>query len=287
MNIEDRKGQYQKPGEAGRKMKQESRAQEIRARLLVWKQSPESLRPSLRALAHELNTSHQLLSHYLSGLEKWQAAEYWRRAKEIRAQANADGRPLTAWEQEQSRALDRRAMCLFLESTLEDCVKKWEREIEHGITNGTAPAAATAKMLRKIACTRGGPAAHRAAQRAQAVLQKYFSPEGQKAIRERIRNTPRPGRAVLKARYRQVRLQKIVERFEEIGGALLLDEGQIRYFIPEESALSRALVGELVNYRHELERVFEVNPGKVDFGKVKEEICQRFPGVSLSPLEPH
>ena len=68
---------------------------------------------------------------------------------------------------------------------------------------------------------------------------------------------------------------------------LLLDEGQVRYFVAHETALSRALVSELVNYREELKRILELNPGKVDFGKVKAEICQRFPAVSLSPLEPY
>jgi hypothetical protein len=59
----------------GRKTKQESRADEFRQRLLAWKQIPESLRPSLRELARELGTSHQLLEHYLGGLEKWQHKE--------------------------------------------------------------------------------------------------------------------------------------------------------------------------------------------------------------------
>ncbi|MGB2666260.1 MAG: hypothetical protein WAK48_19815 [Candidatus Acidiferrum sp.] len=90
----------------GRKKKQESRAQEIRARLLVWKQSPESLRPSMRALARELSTSHQLVRHYLDGLEEWEFKERYQRAKEkaqkkaaeIRARAEAEGREMTMRE---------------------------------------------------------------------------------------------------------------------------------------------------------------------------------------------
>jgi len=74
---------------SGRKPKQESRAAEFRDRLIVWKQMPDSLRPSLRALACELCTSHQLLEHYLSGLEEWQAKERYREAKEG-AQKRAD-----------------------------------------------------------------------------------------------------------------------------------------------------------------------------------------------------
>ena len=73
----------------GRKKKPESRAQEIRASLLMWKQTPKSSRPSLRALARELGTSHQLLEHYYDGLEDWQHRERCQRAnaeaEEIRA----------------------------------------------------------------------------------------------------------------------------------------------------------------------------------------------------------
>jgi hypothetical protein len=65
----------------GRKIKQESRAAELRWKLVAWKQTPESSRPSLRALACELGTSHQLLSHYLDGLEQWEYNERYRNAK--------------------------------------------------------------------------------------------------------------------------------------------------------------------------------------------------------------
>ena len=59
----------------GRKPQYESRAAEFRIRLSAWKQIPEVLRPSLRALARELGTTHQLLAYYLDGLEKWRARE--------------------------------------------------------------------------------------------------------------------------------------------------------------------------------------------------------------------
>lgn len=58
----------------GRKPKQESRAAEIRARLAEWKRMPEFSRLSLRALARELSTTHQLLS-YLE--EEFLQAEKW------------------------------------------------------------------------------------------------------------------------------------------------------------------------------------------------------------------
>jgi len=90
----------------GRKPFTESRAVEIRLRLAIWKQMPESSRPSLRALAREVGTSHQLLTFYLSGLEEWQCRERYRRAKEIsnkkaeeiRARAKAENREMTMRE---------------------------------------------------------------------------------------------------------------------------------------------------------------------------------------------
>jgi hypothetical protein len=60
------------------------------------------IRPSLRALARELGTSHQLLRHYLFGLEEWQRKEGYRRAnreaEEIRSRARAENRGLEDWE---------------------------------------------------------------------------------------------------------------------------------------------------------------------------------------------
>ena len=58
-----------KPAPAGgRKRAAKSRAVELRKSLGAWKQTPARLRPSLRALAREHGTSHQLLSYYLSTL---------------------------------------------------------------------------------------------------------------------------------------------------------------------------------------------------------------------------
>lgn len=95
----------------GRKYKNESRAAEFRRRLLARKHTPEELRPSLRALARELGTSHQLLGYYLAGLEKWLYTERYRQAKkqaeEICARAENECHDLTRWEQEQVRASER------------------------------------------------------------------------------------------------------------------------------------------------------------------------------------
>lgn len=47
----------------------DSRAAEFRRRLVVWKLTPESMRPSLRELARQLRTSHQILSYHSARLE--------------------------------------------------------------------------------------------------------------------------------------------------------------------------------------------------------------------------
>jgi len=76
----------------GRKPRYESRATELRQRLVVWKQTPIALRPSLREITGELGTSHQILSYYLRGLDTWGAEQ---KAKRIRARAEAEGRQMT------------------------------------------------------------------------------------------------------------------------------------------------------------------------------------------------
>jgi hypothetical protein len=92
----------------GRKPTQESRSAEFRQRLVEWKQSPEWSRPSLRALASQLGTSHQLLKHYLDELEKWRYKERYRKAIEesdqILARAIVEDRPMTEWEEQRRHA---------------------------------------------------------------------------------------------------------------------------------------------------------------------------------------
>ena len=60
----------QTSSEASRKPREKSRADEFRQSLMVWRETPAAHRPSLRELARELGTSHQLLKHYLDGLEE-------------------------------------------------------------------------------------------------------------------------------------------------------------------------------------------------------------------------
>jgi hypothetical protein len=115
---------------SGRNPKPESRGTEFRATLSEWKRTPENLRPSLRALARDLGTSHQLLAFYLKGLEEWQAEEYWRYAREIRARAFAKDRPLTQWEEQQARAYDRAGIRLATGHMLRDQIERMKKESE-------------------------------------------------------------------------------------------------------------------------------------------------------------
>jgi hypothetical protein len=112
----------------GRKPKQDSRADVIRAKLMEWKEKSESARPSLRALASELRTSHQLLSHYLEGLEKWCWKELFRRSKEIQMRAEAEHRFPTPWEEQQIRYYGRAGVEMMAMGAIEAAVKQLERD---------------------------------------------------------------------------------------------------------------------------------------------------------------
>ncbi len=107
-------------GKRGRKAASESRAAEIRGRLLAWKQTPEAQRISLRALAAQMGTSHQLLSFYLRGWDDWQRKEYRRQAKEIRARVKAERRPMTPEEEARAAALDRAGFHSLIDSVVID-----------------------------------------------------------------------------------------------------------------------------------------------------------------------
>jgi hypothetical protein len=53
---------------------------------------------SLRALAAELGTSHQLLGFYLKDLDRWRHEKYKREAKAIRDRAEKETRHTMPWE---------------------------------------------------------------------------------------------------------------------------------------------------------------------------------------------
>ncbi len=116
----------------GRRPKQDSRADEIRARLLVWEQESESARPSLRSLARDLGTSHQLLSYYLEGLGEWQAKrqmENYRRLKEeIEAREKAEHRWCTPQEDPRVCIYGRKWVDHMLLVALERALRSWRRQ---------------------------------------------------------------------------------------------------------------------------------------------------------------
>jgi hypothetical protein len=113
----------------GRKLASESRATEIRARLIAWKQMPERRRVSLRSLAAELGTSHQILCAYLRGLEKWRGKDYERRAKAIRERAWTENRGTTPAEEAQAEALDRAAFHYKIGAMLDTSVRRYDKEL--------------------------------------------------------------------------------------------------------------------------------------------------------------
>jgi hypothetical protein len=116
----------------GRKPIGESQASAIRARLVSWRRMPETSRISLRALASELGTSHQLLTFYLKGLDNWQKADYQRRAKAIRDRARAENRYMTPWERSQEISLQRSALVCMMDEILAPTLKQLEADAKAG-----------------------------------------------------------------------------------------------------------------------------------------------------------
>jgi len=116
----------------GRRTASESRAAEIRARLLAWKQTPEPQRISLRALAAEIGTSHQLLSFYLKRLGKWQGEEYRRKANDLRARAKAENRYMTPGEEAQMIAYERAGFRSMIDSVLADTLRRLQVDAKAG-----------------------------------------------------------------------------------------------------------------------------------------------------------
>jgi hypothetical protein len=110
----------------GRRTASESQAKVIRTRLVAWKQTPEQQRVSLRTLATELGTSHQLLSFYLKGLNDWQQKDYQARAQAIRDRAEAENRYMTAWEEREVNALEREAFFWMIDAAIQPGLKALE-----------------------------------------------------------------------------------------------------------------------------------------------------------------
>jgi hypothetical protein len=147
----------------GRKLASESRSVEIRTRLVAWKNTPEQQRVSLRMLAAELGTSHQLLGSYLKGLNKWQAKDYKRRAEAIRNLAWRENRCLMPWEESQAEALDRAAFQCMIESALTYALRRYEAEFRE---NKVGKVTQNKLKLVKMLAQKGFPGAEK-------LLRKY------------------------------------------------------------------------------------------------------------------
>jgi len=139
-------------GAPGRRLASESRSSEIRAKLLEWRRTPLDQRVSIRTLGVQLGVSHQLLSFYLKGLDKWQREEerkgYKLKAQEIYDRAKAEHRYMTEWEQAQYVACQRASLRLLLDSVLDAATSRWLREFRKHLDDGDlAQAREAAKLL--------------------------------------------------------------------------------------------------------------------------------------------
>ncbi len=164
----------------GRQPKPESRATVIRMRLAEWKQTPEFSRPSLRALARELGTSHQLLGYYLKRWHEWEGRQYLHKAEAIRDRATAESRPMTQWEQQQAFVWSRRAIRAFAMPALVDNFELIKRDAERGPLHR-----AQFKML-KIYAAEGFPGARELVEKCSRAGVKK-----RKSFAEIVRETPR------------------------------------------------------------------------------------------------
>jgi len=142
--------------------------------------TPEQERISLRALASQLGTSHQLLSFHLRRLDKWLARVYEIKANEIRDRAKAENRFLAPWEEAQTRTLERAALCSVLYRALEETFKRWE--VEFGEANKL-----TKKQLKMLNLLerRGVPFAQKMLQDRENNLSASVHPETQSVRRSR------------------------------------------------------------------------------------------------------
>jgi hypothetical protein len=158
----------------GRKFKGESRSTEFRQTLIEWRQIPAAARLSLRALARQLGTSHQLLQHYLDGLEEWEWQERRRKAKEeseeIRARAKAEGREMTRWE----------CVRTVVDPALLDTLMEIRRDAQHG------PLHRTQFQILRLLVKQGFPGAQEVLQECSQVGLKK-----RKRFAEIVKDTPR------------------------------------------------------------------------------------------------
>lgn len=246
----------------GRKPVTESRALELRQRLILWKQTPESSRPTLRALGRELGVKHQLLGYYLDGLEEWEHEERYRRARQV---AHKRAQEIRACAKVENREMTMRESCdAIITPGLHDRFEKLRREVKCG------PLYRDQIQLLKIFARQGFPGA-------KEFLQKCFQ---QKAVR----------RPTLEEQYPEIRLHKLISQVEERGGILWLDdEGRVLYSVPGKDAKSHALLTELRKHHEDVKRILVDDVTRLKeqgrYEGIKAKICQHFPAPMLSPLD--
>lgn len=153
---------------------------------------PQFSRPSLRALARELGTSHQLLSFYLKNLHRWQSKEYWRQAKEIRVRAYSERRALTQQEEQQVYAYNRAAMRVAVGPMLLDTIERIKVESERRPLDRQE-----IKILKILA--RQFPEAHELLQK-----RSQHGPKKRKHFAEIVKETPREEGATCRAWVRRI-----------------------------------------------------------------------------------
>lgn len=117
---------------SGRRPANQSRGAELRAGLASWMRIPEDKRISLRGLAKQLGTSHQLLNSFLRGWDRWQVKEYRRQAKEIHVRAEAQRRGLTPWEEQRVNFCTSQALKWTFSALLNDEYEKMRRQAKRG-----------------------------------------------------------------------------------------------------------------------------------------------------------
>jgi hypothetical protein len=115
-----------------RKPKELSRANEFRQALVEWRRAPQGIRPSLRDLAKQLGTSHQLLSHLLTGLDLWLAHQTYNAAAQIKTRARHENRLLTQDEIWTSENLERTAVRLHIGSLITDSLREVRKKADDG-----------------------------------------------------------------------------------------------------------------------------------------------------------
>ncbi len=191
----------------GRRPANESQAAAIRGRLIAWKQTPEGQRVSLRALAIELGTSHQLVSFYLKSLSDWQKNHYKQRAKAICDQARAEKRCLTAFEQAQVVSLGRAEYQWMIDAAMGPVLKKLEEQAAAGQLSG--------QVIRVV-----------------SVLAQRGIPEAQKIMKQ-CRNKPRKDEATLR---KEQRLNAVFQATDSEEAVRLITQ-----LTPEEREELRAL----------------------------------------------